>query len=264
MTSNVPILEVKGLHVRFPIGRSWRGSPVSYVNALQDVSLTLHDGESLGIVGESGSGKSTLALAIIGLVPPSSGEVRFKGTLVSSKSKPRVRASLAYQLVFQDPKSSLDPRMRVWEIITEGIEIRRRCTPKQRRTKAEEWASLVGLEASFLDRFPHEFSGGQRQRISIARALALEPKLLILDEPTSALDVSVQAQLLNLLLRLQNQLGLSFLLISHDIGVVNHMCDRIVVMKSGAIVEQGPTEDVLLRPQEAYTRQLLESIPRVG
>ena len=259
-----PMLEVRELSVRFPSRRDWLGRPRDFVEALDGVSLGMAAGESLGVVGESGSGKSTLAHALVGLVPLASGTVRFRQAARETSSSGRGRPNSLCQMVFQDPQSSLDPRMRVWEIVAEGLEIRRWGTARERRAEAELWATRVGLGPEHLDRKAHEFSGGQRQRIAIARALALSPDLLILDEPTSALDVSVQAHVLNLLLALRESLNLAYLFISHDISVVEHMCEKIMVMRHGKVVESGPTESVVLSPEHRYTRELLDAVTRVG
>ena len=258
------MLEVRNLSVRFPSRRDWLDRPKDFLEAVSGVSLGMFAGESLGVVGESGSGKSTLAHALVGLVPLASGTVCFKqAAREASPPRPGSRKSLC-QMVFQDPQSSLDPRMRVWEIIAEGLEIRRWGSARQRRAEAELWAMRVGLGPEHLDRKAHEFSGGQRQRIAIARALTLAPELLILDEPTSALDVSVQAQVLNLLLALRESLNLAYLFISHDISVVEHMCEKIMVMRRGKVVESGPTEAVVRSPRHPYTQELLAAVTRVG
>ena len=258
------VLEVRNLSVRFPTRRDWLGRPQEYIEAVRGVSLGVCAGECLGVVGESGSGKSTLAHALVGLVPLAAGMVRFKDTgNAAAPSGNGSRKSLC-QMVFQDPQSSLDPRMRVWEIIAEGLEIRRLGSAGERRAEAEVWAMRVGLGREHLDRKAHEFSGGQRQRIAIARALILTPDLLILDEPTSALDVSVQAQVLNLLLALRESLNLAYLFISHDISVVEHMCEKIIVMRRGEVVESGITEIVVRSPRHPYTQALLSAVTRVG
>ncbi len=259
---NHSLLEVENVSVRFALEYDWLGKPLRFLEAVREVSLSLQAGDSLGIVGESGSGKSTLAQAIMGLVPIESGSIRFKGETLSHPNTLGSSAKGGCQIVFQDPQSSLDPRMRVWEIISEGLEIRRLGTRRERREKAAMLADQVGLDPHHIDRHAHEFSGGQRQRIAIARALALEPELLLLDEPTSALDISVQAQVLNLLLGLQESLGLAYLFISHNISVVDHMCERLIVMKHGQVVEAGETQRVLLNPQAPYTKQLLSSVLR--
>jgi ABC-type glutathione transport system ATPase component len=236
---------------------------------VENVSLTIEPGETLGLVGESGSGKTTLARMILGLVEPSSGSVRVSGTDVA-KATPFELRRLRRQMqpVFQDPYAALNPRMNVLQIVTEPLIIHRRdvgiATDRATlRLKAIELLREVGLEASVLERHPHEFSGGQRQRINIARALALRPKLLILDEPVSALDVSVGAQIVNLLRRLQSELGLTYLFISHSMPLVRYLSSRIAVMEGGRLVETGETEALCAEPREAYTRQLLSATPEL-
>ena len=258
------LLEVQDLKVRFPTHHDWLGRPRDHLHAVNGISLRVCAGESLGVVGESGSGKSTLAHALVGLVPLTSGIVCFKDSGKTTALPGIDHHSSLCQMVFQDPHSSLDPRMRIWEIIAEGLEIRRLGSVRERRAEAEVWATRVGIQREHLDRRAHEFSGGQRQRIAIARALILAPELLILDEPTSALDVLIQAQVLNLLLDLRASFGLAYLFISHDISVVQHMCERVMVMRQGEVVESGTTEDVLRSPRHAYTRELLSAVTRVG
>jgi len=228
------------------------------------VNLSMRRGECLGIVGESGSGKTTVANAIVGLADLSAGEILWEGRVLGpAGSRDRDLAS-AVQLVFQDPQASLDPRMRVRTIVAEGLMIQGALTSAERNARARELLGMVGLGADALDRYPHEFSGGQRQRIAIARALAVNPRLLVLDEPTSALDVSVQAQILNVLLDLQQRLDLTYVLITHDISVVGHLSHRIAVMRGGEIVEEGPTAAILSSPSHTYTKSLLAAVPRVG
>ncbi len=236
---------------------------------VEDVSLSIESGETLGLVGESGSGKTTLARMILGLVAPSSGVVRVDGTDVAHASGAEMRRlRRQMQPVFQDPYAALNPRMKVLEIVTEPLVIHRRdagiATDRAAlRSKAIELLREVGLDESALDRYPHEFSGGQRQRINIARALALRPRLLILDEPVSALDVSVGAQIVNLLRRLQRELGLTYLFISHSMPLVRYLSTRIAVMERGRLVETGEAEALCANPQQAYTRQLLEATPEL-
>lgn len=264
MPAETPLLKVHNLCVRFASRHDYWGRPKAFVHAVRDVSLSVFPGECVGVVGESGSGKSTLAQAIMGLVPVASGAVRFKAAPSATPPRSAGGHASACQMVFQDPQSSLDPRMRIWEIIAEGLEIRGLGSARDRRVEAESWARQVGIAAEHLDRKAHQFSGGQRQRIAIARALAVSPDLLILDEPTSALDVSVQAQILNLLLALRRRLNLGYLFISHDISVIEHVCDRMVVMRRGRVVETGVTDAVVNRPRNAYTRELLAAVTRVG
>jgi peptide/nickel transport system ATP-binding protein len=236
---------------------------------VDNVSLTIEPGETLGLVGESGSGKTTLARMILGLVKPTCGAVRVDGTDVALASRPEMhRLRRQMQPVFQDPYGALNPRMNVLDIVTEPLVIHRREAgiPASRaalRSKAIELLNEVGLDESALARLPHEFSGGQRQRINIARALALRPRLLILDEPVSALDVSVGAQIVNLLQRLQRELGLTYLFISHSMPLVRYLSTRIAVMKRGRLVETGEAEALCAAPREAYTRQLLQATPEL-
>ncbi|MFD9074934.1 ATP-binding cassette domain-containing protein [Streptomyces lasiicapitis] len=220
----------------------------------------MREGETLGLVGESGSGKSTTARVLAGLQRPTSGEVRFEGRDISGAAGDaalRRELSRHAQLVFQDPYASLNPRRTVEQIVTTPLRVHTRADAAERRARAVELLEQVGLSADHLKRYPHEFSGGQRQRVGIARALALRPRLIIADEPVSALDVSVQAQVLNLLLDLRDELGLSLLFVSHDLAVVRHFCDRVAVMRHGEIVETGDRDEVFDRPSAAYTRELL-------
>ena len=257
-----PLLALDGVEVRFPAEGDWLGRPRAFVHAVNGVDLTVRRGETLGVVGESGCGKSTLGLAVMGLQSLSAGRIVFVGHDLGVLGKAALRAIRhRFQIVFQDPQSSLNPRMRAWKIISEPLAVNASLSSSELRARAETLAAQVGLRREQLDRFPHEFSGGQRQRIAIARALALEPDLIVFDEPTSALDVSVQAQILNLLFDLQRKLGLTYLFISHDVSVIRHICDRIAVMYLGQIVEMGPCEAVLDDPRHPYTRTLLSSVP---
>ncbi|HEY0301738.1 MAG TPA: ATP-binding cassette domain-containing protein [Rhizomicrobium sp.] len=252
-----PLFEIENASVAYERqGKSHR--------AVEDASISVAAGECVGIVGESGSGKSSLALAAMGLVPFSGGAMRFRGTPVVLRNRhDRLAWARRCHLVFQDPQASLDPRFAVWDIVTEPLAIAgMKDTP--RRARAQELLQQVGLAPEHAARRPHEFSGGQRQRIAIARGIASHPALLILDEPTSALDMSVQAQVLNLLLDLQQRLNLAYLFISHDIAVIGHMCHRVAVMKDGRIVEQGPVREIFGNPQHPYTRALLAAAPRMG
>jgi ABC-type oligopeptide transport system ATPase subunit len=232
------------------------------VPAVDDVSFTIDEGETFGLVGESGSGKTTTGRCMLRLVEPTSGEVRFKGEDVLSFSRARMRAARRdMQIVFQDPYSSLNPRMRARQIVEEPLIIHKLGDRKARHARVAELLRTVGLEPAHMERYPHEFSGGQRQRIGLARALALNPSFLILDEPVSALDVSVQAQVVNLLMDLQQQLRLTYLFIAHDLRLVEHICSKVAVMYLGRIVEMGPTAALFDAPQHPYTRALLSAIP---
>ncbi len=264
-TSLAPLVRLEGIEVRFPIGRDWRGRPRGLVHALNGVDLEIRKGETLGVVGESGCGKSTLAQVIMGLQSPTRGRVVFDGVDLAAGGGAAAlrRLRRRFQAVFQDPQASLDPRMRVWRVITEPLV----CAGHpggSLRSQARELAEQVGLRAEQLDRYPHELSGGQRQRVAIARALSMKPDLLVLDEPTSALDVSVQAQILNLLMTLQQRLGLTYLFISHNVSVVRHIADRVAVMYLGQVVEIGAADDVLERPRHPYTRTLLAAVPKLS
>jgi oligopeptide transport system ATP-binding protein len=236
------------------------------VTAVDDVSFAIEQGETFGLVGESGSGKTTTGRCLLRLIEPSSGDVRFRGENVLEFSKRRLReARRDMQIVFQDPYSSLNPRMRARQIVEEPLIIhqvgRAPGARGVRRERVAELFRLVGLNPAHLDRYPHEFSGGQRQRIGLARALALNPSFVVLDEPVSALDVSVQAQVVNLLMDLQAQLTLTYLFIAHDLRLVEHICGRVAVMYLGKIVEMGPTSSLFAAPQHPYTRALLSAIP---
>ena len=258
------LLSVEKLRVEFP-GRRNGLSKASPFVAVRDASLSLSRGETLGIVGESGSGKTTLGRAVLRLIEPASGRVLFEGQDLAHASGRALRSARArMQIIFQDPAASLNPRMRIASVITEPLEIHGiGASRSDRRKRAADLLDRCGMPADSLNRFPHEFSGGQRQRIAIARALALNPALIVCDEPTSALDVSVQAQIINLLQDLQRDLGLAYLFISHDMAVVSHICQRIAVMKVGRIVETGEVDQIIRRPGHPYTRSLLSAVPRM-
>jgi len=263
MTSGANLLEIEDVSVRFVRKRDVLGRPRAFVDAVENVSLSLVRGECLGIVGESGSGKSTLAATVAGLVAPTNGRVRYRGRqLRSGRRSPEEARKI--QIVFQDPAGSLDPRMHIWESVSEGLLICRLAKRAARRERAAQLLETVGLGAEFLDRFPHALSGGQRQRVAIARALALEPELILLDEPTSALDMTVQAQVLNLLLDVQTRSGIALLLITHDMAVANFLCHRIAVMRGGRIIELGPASQIMSAPRSEYARALVAATPRVN
>lgn len=256
------ILEVEDLRIYFPVSGGFFSTVTNFIKAVDGVSFSLAEGETLGLVGESGCGKSTTARGILRLVNPTSGKVFFQGTdllaMPAGKFRPYRRD---IQMVFQDPYASLNPRRTVGSIIGEPLTIHGIGTLAQRRERVMELLETVGLSADHFARFPHQFSGGQRQRIGVARALALEPKVIICDEPVSALDVSIQAQIINLLDRLQRDLGMAYLFISHDLGVVRHVSRRIAVMYLGKIVELSDKENIFRDPQHPYTTGLLKSIP---
>jgi ABC-type oligopeptide transport system ATPase subunit len=257
----MPLLEVRNLVKEFGRKGGLFGAS-SVVRAVDGVSFAVEEGETFGLVGESGSGKTTTGRCILRLVEPTSGEVRFKGEDVRAFDRARLRqARREMQIVFQDPYSSLNPRMRVGSIVEEPLIIHRMGSRAERRARVAELFELVGLDPTQLARYPHEFSGGQRQRIGLARALALDPALIIADEPVSALDVSVQAQVINLLMDLQQRLKLTYLFIAHDLRLVRHICSRVAVMYLGRIVEMGPTESLFAAPAHPYTRALLSAIP---
>jgi ABC-type oligopeptide transport system ATPase subunit len=256
-----PLLTVRRLVTEFATRRGpfGRGAPV---RAVDEVSFEVSEGETFGLVGESGSGKTTLARSILRLVEPTSGEVFVKGRNVLAMNRAELRrARREMQMVFQDPHSSLNPRMRAGAIVEEPLLVHRRGGRAARRARVEELFELVGLDRAHLGRYPREFSGGQRQRIGLARALALQPSLVIADEPVSALDLSVQAQVINLLVDLQSRLGLTYVLIAHDLRLVRHVCDRIAVMYRGRIVEMGPTDVIFQHARHPYTQALLAAIP---
>jgi oligopeptide transport system ATP-binding protein len=257
----MPLLDVRHLVKHF-VRRHGLFAPTSIVRAVDDVSFAIEQGEMFGLVGESGSGKSTLGRCILRLIEPTAGEVVFRGENVLQFSKARMRAARRdMQIVFQDPYSSLNPRMRAGDIVEEPLIIHRLGDRSERRARVAELFDLVGLEADHRLRYPHEFSGGQRQRIGIARALALNPALVIADEAVSALDVSIQAQVVRLLMDLRARLSLTFLFIAHDLRLVEHICSRVAVMYLGKIVEIGDTTALFSEPAHPYTRALLSAVP---
>jgi len=259
------LLKVKNLSKHYPLHTGVFKKSEIYILAVDDVTFTLARGETFGLVGESGCGKSTLGRLIAGLEPPTAGEVLLEGEniFVAQRSGKKLELARNIQIIFQDPYASLNPRQTVGSIIGEGLEIHRVGTPADRKEKIIGLMKSVGLHEEHFNRYPHEFSGGQRQRIGIARALALEPKLIICDEPLSSLDVSIQAQVINLLLEIQEQYSLTYLFISHDLNVVRHMCDRIAVMYVGKLVEMGTKTEVYESPAHPYTKALLASVPRL-
>ena len=262
--SDQPILlEVKNLKTWFPIRRGLLQRTVGHVKAVDDVSFHVRRGETLGLVGESGCGKTTVGRTILRLIPNSGGEVRFDGKDVLGAGPLELRKlRREMQIIFQDPGGSLNPRMRVGRIIGEPLEVHGITKGEdETRVRVEELLVKCGLWKQAADRYPHEFSGGQRQRIGIARALSLNPRLIVCDEPTSALDVSIQSQILNLLGDLQQEMGLSYLFISHDMAVIHHICDRIAVMYNGRIVEEGTREEIINAPKHEYTQALLSAVP---
>ncbi|CAN5737429.1 dipeptide ABC transporter ATP-binding protein [soil metagenome] len=258
---SAPLLQVRHLIKEFTRKKGWFGT-ASPLRAVDDVTFDIAEGETFGLVGESGSGKTTTGRCILRLIEPTSGAVQFRGEDVLAFSRRRLReARRDMQIVFQDPFSSLNPRMRVQSIVEEPLIIHRMGSRTERAARVQELFELVGLDPSQLSRYPHQFSGGQRQRIGLARALALNPSLVIADEPVSALDVSVQAQVVNLLMDLQQRLKLTYLFIAHDLRLVRHICSRSAVMYLGKIVEMGDTEAIFASPAHPYTRALLSAIP---
>jgi oligopeptide transport system ATP-binding protein len=259
------ILEAKNLKKHFPIRKGFFLREVAKVKAVDGVSFQVRKGETLGLVGESGCGKSTLGKTLIRLHEPTSGDVYVQGeNFQALKGGELRRARKNIQMIFQDPFASLDPRMTVSRILEEPLKVHHLYSPKERQERVKKMMETVGLQASYLNRYPHEFSGGQRQRISIARAIMLNPEIVIADEPVSALDVSIQAQILNLMKDLQEEFDLTYLFISHDLSVVEHICDRIAVMYLGKIVEIADRDELFSNPKHPYTRTLIEAIPKVG
>lgn len=264
MTTKSILFEVNHLKKYFPLKGGLLGGEEEYVKAVDDVSFKVYEGETLGIVGESGSGKTTLGRTMIRLGEPTDGEVIYDGRDIAHltrKDLMSIRKEL--QIIFQDPYSSLDPRMTVGEIIEEPLNIQKIATKKERKERVKNLMEMCGLEAHYINRYPHEFSGGQRQRIGIARSLALKPKLIVCDEAVSALDVSIQSQIMNLLMYLQKLENLTFVFISHNLNVVYHMSDRIIVMYQGKIVELAEREELYFNPIHSYTKKLLRAIPNV-
>lgn len=264
MAGNEVLLEINNLKTYF----STRGSKIgkkTYLKAVDDVSLTIYKGETLGIVGESGSGKSTLGRTILQLVKPTDGSITFESTHLESLSGQTLRSYMnQMQMVFQDPFGSLNPRMKIGKIIEEPIKLQMNLSRDERKNRVKELIQKVGLSEEALNKYPHEFSGGQRQRIGIARALSINPKFIIADEPVSALDVSIQSQVLNLMMDLQDEFNLTYLFISHDLSVVKHISDRVAVMYLGRIVEIATKDSLYANPLHPYTKALLSAIPVVN
>jgi oligopeptide/dipeptide ABC transporter ATP-binding protein len=256
------LLEVENLVKHFAADRDLFGRPTAFVKAADGVSFRVETGETLALVGESGCGKSTVSRLVLRLIEPDSGQIRFNGRDLLALDANDLRAfRREAQLIFQDPYASLNPRMTVGQMLTEPLALHDLVPQAARRARVEELLKLVGLEPRFARRYPHEFSGGQRQRIAIARALAVEPKLIICDEPVSALDVSIRSQILNLLRDLQKRLGLAYIFVSHDLAVVKHIAHRVAVMNLGAIVETADTQSLFASPRHPYSRALLSAIP---
>jgi oligopeptide transport system ATP-binding protein len=259
----VSLLRVENLEKWFPVRSGLvLERTVEHVKAVDGVSFAIEEGETLGLVGESGSGKSTTGYCILQLLKPTGGSIEFQGRELTTLGREELRRTRReLQIVFQDPYASLNPRMTVGDIVGEPLLVHRIGDRKSRKAAVRQLLDVVGFDPSYVNRYPHEFSGGQRQRIGIARALALNPKLIVCDEPVSALDVSIQAQILNLLKDLQRDFGLTYLFIAHDLAVVRAMSDRIAVMNRGKLVEIGPAEQVYTRPQDDYTKALLAAVP---
>ncbi len=260
--TRIPLLEVVGLKRHFPVDDGFFSRANRSVKAVDGVDLTIASGEALGLVGESGCGKTTLGRTIVRLDQPTSGEIRFEGADIASLNDHALKAyRRQIQIIFQNPYSSLNPRLTVGNMLVEPLMLHGIGNRDSRLDRARELLDLVGLDPQHIHRYPHEFSGGQRQRLCIARALALQPKLIVCDEPVSALDVSIQSQILNLLRDLQEEFGLSYLFISHDLSVVEHMCERVAVMYLGRIVETATADDIYADARHPYTRALFSAVP---
>jgi len=256
-------LEVEDLKVHFPIQGGVFGRTVDHVRAVDGVSFSIEKGKTYGLVGESGSGKTTTGRAIIGLNKIVSGKVIFDGQDITDMRRSKMDARRDIQMIFQDPYSTLNPKKRVFDIVSEPLRNYENLSRSEEKKRVGELLELVGLSPESIYKYPHEFSGGQRQRIGIARAIALKPKLIIADEPVSALDVSVQAQVLNFMQEIQKELGLTYLFISHDLGIIKHMCDRIGIMYKGRYVEEGTPDDIFKNPQHIYSKRLVAAIPDI-
>jgi oligopeptide/dipeptide ABC transporter ATP-binding protein len=261
----MPLLEVRDLRKHFPLPRGMLGRVQEQVKAVDGVCLDVDEGETLGLVGESGCGKTTLGRCLVWLIEPTAGTITFEGRVLAALAPAAMREMRRkLQIIFQDPYAALDPRMRIGDIVGEGLRIHGLAPGRQRKERVVELLARVGLRAEYYERYPHEFSGGQRQRIGIARALAVEPKFIVADEPVSALDVSIQVQILNMMLDLQRDLGLTYLFISHDLRVVEHVSDRVAVMYLGKIVEIAPAGRLAREARHPYTRALLSAVPDPG
>lgn len=256
-------LEVNDLKVHFPIKGGILGRTVDHVKAVDGISLRIEQGMTYGLVGESGSGKSTTGRAILGLNKITEGNVVFDGKDVTNDKGSRETFRKEVQMIFQDPYSSLNPRKRVYDLLAEPIRNFEKLSKKDEKKRIHELLEIVGLSPESINKYPHQFSGGQRQRIGIARAVALQPKLIIADEPVSALDVSVQAQVLNFMQEIQKDYGLTYIFIGHDLGVIRHVCDRIGIMYKGRFVEEGTTDEIFNNPQHIYTKRLVAAIPDI-
>ncbi|WP_276536634.1 ATP-binding cassette domain-containing protein [Tissierella carlieri] len=258
-------LEINNLKVHFPIRGGFFNTIKDYVYAVDGVTFSIEEGKTYGLIGESGSGKTTIGKAIVGLERPTGGEILYNGQQVHTK---RLKKKMGYhkdvQMIFQDVLSSLDPKKRIRDIIAEPIRNHEKLTKEEELEKVLELLNIVGMPADALYRYPHEFSGGQRQRIGVARSVSLNPRLIVADEPVSALDLSVQAQVLNFLKEIQKKFNLSYLFISHDLGVVKHMCDYIYIMHRGRFVEAGTRDDIYNNPQHIYTKRLIAAIPEIN
>ncbi|MCX6966089.1 MAG: ATP-binding cassette domain-containing protein [Verrucomicrobia bacterium] len=262
----MPLLEVENLCTWFPVLGGVMRRKVGDIRAVDSVSFTIEAGKTVGLVGESGSGKTTVGRTILKLIPPTSGRVKFDGREILPLSEREFRPlRREMQMIFQDPFGSLNPRFTIGEIVSEALEIHfPKMSRSDRTARVAELLKLVGLQADMMRRYPHEFSGGQRQRIGIARALAVEPRFIVCDEPVSALDVSVQAQIVNLLQDIQEQFGIAYLFIAHDLAVVEHISDHVLVMHHGKIVESASAEEIYHDPKNDYTKTLLAAVPSIG
>lgn len=262
MNGKTTLVEATGLSVHFPIKGGFLGRQVGAVHAVNDVNLTVYEGETLGLVGESGSGKTTFGRSVLKLIPATSGTIKFEGKDITKLSGGKVRPLREdMQMVFQDPYGSLNPRMTVNQIVSEPLSNFKRGSGREMREQVQELLRIVGLNPNHINRYPHEFSGGQRQRVGIARAIALRPKFVVCDEPVSALDVSIQAQILNLLEQLQQEFGLTYLFVAHNLSVVRHISDRVAVMYLGHVVELADKLDMYDHPLHPYTQALMSAIP---